>query len=175
MQKVIKFMLVVLMVGICTSFTTGSKEKINWLSLAQLQQLYKNEPRPVLVDIYTDWCGWCKVMDRDTYANEKVATYINQHYYAVKLNAESKDTLQWNGKQYGYNADYRSNELAVFFLYGQMSYPSTVFLATIDAQPAPLAGYLKPKELEGPLKFFGGGAYKTQTFPVFIKSFEAAW
>ena len=50
-------------------------------------------------------------------------------------------------------------------MYGQMSYPTTVFLAALDAKPAPLPGYLKPKEIESPLKFFGEGAYKTKNFP----------
>ncbi len=56
------------------------------------------------MDVYTNWCGWCKVMDRKTYRINKLASYVNEHYYAVKFNAESKDSLVFNNKKYGYNA-----------------------------------------------------------------------
>ena len=114
-------------------------------------------------------------MDRETYDKESVVNYINEHYYAVKLNAESKDSLEWDGKKYGYKAEYRANELAVYLLYGQMSYPTTVFLPTLNAQPAPLAGFLKPKEIESPLKFFGDGVYKEKTFQEYMKTFSNSW
>ena len=175
MKKVTKFIICILLIIIAFSFTSPNKEKIRWLSTAELQVVYSKTPKPILVDVYTDWCGWCKVMDRETYDKEAVVKYINEHYYAVKLNAESKDSLEWGGKKYGYNPDYKSNELAVYLLYGQMSYPTTVFLSAINAQPAPLAGFLKPKELESPLKFFGDGEYKSKTFPEFMKAFSSSW
>jgi hypothetical protein len=65
--------------------------------------------------------------------------------------------LKWNGKQYAYDEQNKINNLAQFLLYGELSYPTTVFLATLDAKPAPLPGYLKPKEIESPLRFFGEG------------------
>jgi hypothetical protein len=67
------------------------------------------------------------------------------------------------------------NDLAVYLLYGQMSYPSTVFLSSVDAKPAPLPGFLKPKEIEPPLRFFGEGIYKTNNFPEFMKAFKSRW
>jgi thioredoxin-related protein len=114
-------------------------------------------------------------MEKETYGNEKVASYINENYYAVKFNAETKDSVELAGKKYGFNAVYKANELAVYLLYGQMGYPTTVLLSAIDAQPAPLSGYLKPAELEPPLKFFGEGIYKTTQFPDYMKSFVANW
>lgn len=157
------------------SFNLPGKEKIQWLSITEMQAAYSKNPKPILVDVYTSWCGWCKVMDKETYSNEKVAAYINEKYYAVKLDAESQEPVEWNGKKYAYNAQNKINDMAVFLLYGQMSYPTTVFLSSLDAKPAPLAGYLKPKEIEPPLKFFGEGAYKTKNFPEFMKLFRASW
>ena len=114
-------------------------------------------------------------MDKETYGNNAVASYINENYYAVKFNAEIKDSVELGGKKYGYNPAYKANELAVYLLYGRMGYPTTVLLSTIDAQPAPLSGFLKPAELEAPLKFFGDGLYKIQDFPNFMKSFKNNW
>lgn len=177
MKKVtITLLSALIFLAFTSSFTLPKeKVKINWLTTDQLKEAYSKAPRPILVDVYTSWCGWCKVMDRETYAKQAVASYINEHYYAVKLDAESTDSLEWNGKKYGYNATYKSNGLAIYLMYGQMSFPTTVFLADINAQPAPLAGFLKPKELESPLKFFGEGAYKTATFPEFMKTFAGKW
>ncbi len=175
MQKVAFSLIVLAAFAGIVSFSPKKKEKVQWLNVAELKDAYAKNPKPILVDVYTSWCGWCKVMDRETYAKDNVAAYINEHYYAVKLDAESKESLEWNGKNYEYNKEYKSNDLAIYLLYGQMSFPTTVFLSAIDAQPAPLAGYLKPNELEAPLKFFGDGAYKTKNYPDFMKGFTPSW
>ena len=175
MQKVTVFFIALITFISIASFTVKKKEKVQWLTVSELQAAYAKNPKPVLVDVYTSWCGWCKVMDRETYAKDDVAAYINEKYYAVKLDAESKESFEWNGKKYEYKPEYKSNELALYLLYGQLSFPTTVFLSAIDAQPAPIPGYLKPNEIEAPLKFFGDGIYKTKNYPEFMNGFKASW
>lgn len=174
MQKVTGILIFTFLFFVLVSFTPP-KDKVQWLTLVQLKEMYAKNPKPILVDVYTGWCGWCKVMDKETYSNDKVATYINEHYYAIKFDAERKDSVEWNGKKYGYSKLNKVNELAVYLTYGQMSFPTTVFLTTFSAQPAPLSGYLKPKEIEAPLRFFGDEFYKTKTFPEYNKTFSASW
>ncbi len=175
MQKVIVFFIGSVFLLVFAAYKAPEKEKVNWLTVAEMQAAYHKNPKPVLVDVYTSWCGWCKVMDKQTYSNSKVAAYINEKYYAVKIDAESKAEVEWNGVAYQYNAQNKVNDLAVYLLYGQMSYPSTVFLSSLDAKPAPLQGFLKPKEIESPLRFFGDGFYKSNSFPEFMKSFNGTW
>lgn len=175
MQKVKSFFTLIVIPIIIFSFNPVKKEKVNWLTLAELAAAYQNNPKPIIVDVYTNWCGWCKVMDKETYGNDKVAAYINQNYYAVKFNAESRDSVVMGAKKYGYNTAYKANELAVYLLYGRMGYPTTVLLSGVEAQPAPLSGFLKPAQLEAPLKFFGDGANKQKNFPEFMKVFVANW
>lgn len=175
MQKVIRFSILVFIVIGTLSFNEPKKEKINWITIAQLNELYYNNPKPILIDVYTDWCGWCRHMDRTTYENKKLVDYVNTHYYAVKFDAESKENLVFNKKNYSYNASNKSNELASFLLFGRLEFPTTVFLPTIDAQPAPLSGYMKAKEMEAPLKYFGDGVNKTQTFVEFNKKMKSEW
>jgi thioredoxin-related protein len=153
----------------------NKKDKIEWLTISELQAAYAREPRPVLVDVYTQWCGWCKAMDKETFSNENVANYINTHYYAVKFDAESKESFTWAGKTFTYDSSYRANDFAIYLTGGQLSFPTTVLLADINAQPAPLAGFLKPGEIEPPLRFFGDGVYKSQNYPEFIRNFSVNW
>ena len=175
MQKVTVFFRSLVIVLVFASFIIPGKDKVAWLSVKEMQVAYSKNPKPILVDVYTSWCGWCKVMDQQTYSNAKVAAYINEKYYAVKFDAESRDSVELNGQKFGYNPQNKMNDMAVYLLSGQMSFPTTVFLSTLNAKPAPLAGYLKPKEIESPLKFFGEGAYKTKNFPEFLKGFAGSW
>ena len=175
MKKVPAILLFFALAIITSSAVPAKKDKINWITLKELQVAYNRQPKPIIIDVYTSWCGWCKVMDKDTYGNDNVAAYINAHYYAVKFDAESTEPVVLGTKKYAYNPDNKVHELALYLLFGRMGYPTTVLFSSIDAQPAPLSGYLKPSELEPPLKFFGDGIYKTQNFPDFMKAFSPKW
>ena len=109
-----------------------SQEKINWIDYPTAIELQKKDPKPIIVDVYTEWCGWCKKMDATTFSDPQVVKYMNENYYCVKFDAESKDTIVVSGKQYVYykTPEMRRgvNTLAVELLGGQMSYPSYVFV-----------------------------------------------
>ena len=85
-------------------------EKMVWMTLKEAQEAMLKEKRPILIDLYTDWCGWCKVMDKKTYTNPKVIAYLQANFYAVKLNAETREAVNWNEKTYNYNAANRTND-----------------------------------------------------------------
>ena len=175
MKKIISFFFSLITIAVLTSFSPANKEKINWITVAELNTVYAKNPKPILIDIYTSWCGWCKEMDRTTYKNDKLAAYVNEKYYAVKFDAESKSALTFNGKEYKYNTQYKTNDLAIYLTGGQLSYPTTVFMSAANAQPAPLPGYMKPKQMEAPLKYFGEKADKTETFVEFNKKMKGEW
>ncbi|MEO7263475.1 MAG: DUF255 domain-containing protein [Ferruginibacter sp.] len=157
------------------AFSPAVKEKINWISFEELQQQYEKNPKPIIIDLYTNWCGWCKEMDRTTYKHDKLATYINEHYYAVKYNAESKDSVFFNKIKYSFNKRVETNDLAMYLTFGRLEYPTTVFLASPDARPAPLSGYMKPKEMEAPLKYFVERTNFQETFIEFNKRMKKEW
>lgn len=83
-----------------TIFSQAHKGPIKWLSLEQADSLHKIQPKPLFIDVYTDWCGWCKRMDASTFQDPTIAAYLNSNFYPVKLNAETQKEINFNGKLY---------------------------------------------------------------------------
>ena len=142
----------------------AQETKINWLTLEEAQELHKKNPRKIFVDIYTDWCGWCKRMDAETFTNPVIIDYINTHFYAVKLNAEQKEPITFKGVKYeNERADQRrgAHNFAIAILQGRMSYPSVAFFDENLSLIYALPGYRDAAKMEPVLVFFYEEVYKT--------------
>ncbi len=152
------------------SFKAGDQPSdeghIKWITFEEAVILSKKKPKKILVDVYTDWCGWCKVMDRETFKDKAVTDYINKKYYAVKLDAEQKGTIKLGDKQFKYleQGGRGINEIALALTNNQPSYPTTVFLDDKFNMIQPLPGYLKAKEFHQIITFFGEDYHKKQDF-----------
>jgi uncharacterized protein YyaL (SSP411 family) len=158
-----------------TSHVSPLSDKIEWISFEEATQKQKEHFKPIYIDLYTDWCHWCKVMDRETYTDPNVINYINDKFYAVKLNAETRDTIKWKGNVYTYDPRYRVNSFSLYITDNQPSFPTTVFLTDDKTAPMALPGYFKPKEIELMVKYVGEGAYNTKSFQIFQHDFKASW
>jgi thioredoxin-related protein len=146
--------------------TFSFSQKINWVSMEEAQELIKKEPRKIIMDVYTNWCGPCKLLDKNTFGNPDVAQYINENYYAVKFNGEGDTTISFDGNTFT-NPNYdpskanRRNAQHEFARYlGVRAYPTMVFFDSELNVLAPISGYLKPKQIEIYLKLFHTDAYQ---------------
>lgn len=83
-----------------TSFGQNHSGPINWYTPEEAYQAYLKEPKPMFIDVYTDWCGWCKRMDATTFQDQNIANYLNANFYPIKLDAETRETIDFNGKKY---------------------------------------------------------------------------
>jgi thioredoxin-related protein len=157
------------------SFSLFSQEKVNWLSFEKAIELNKTNPKPILIDVYTDWCGFCKKMDKETYQNGVIAKYINTHFYAIKLNGEGKEDIKYKGHTFKYKQQGRTayHELAVAFLEGKLSYPTTIFLTKNEELLQKIPGYLSKERFEKILAFFKTEAYNNSTWVDFEKNFKS--
>ena len=142
---------------------------INWLTMEEAAAKMKKQPRKVVIDVYTDWCGWCKKMDKSTFSDPAVVAYINKKYYAVKLDAEGKKPITLNGHTYTFKSEYRAHELAIALLQGKMSYPTTVYLDEKFNMLTPVPGYLNAKIFHKILTYFGDNHHKSMTWQEFEK------
>lgn len=159
------------------SFTNVSlaQDKVNWITFEEAIQRSEKEPRKLLIDLYTDWCGWCKKMDRDTYANEKIAKYINEKYYAIKFNAEQKEDVVFKDHTFKFRASGNRgvHELAAALANNKLSYPTTVFMNEDLAILQPLPGYFNAQNMEPILRYYGDDAHKSEPWPDYQKSFKS--
>ena len=146
---------------------------VKWLTFKEAQEKNKVLQKPFLVDIYTDWCGWCKHMMKTTYSNKGIADYINANFYAVKFDAETKDTLEYNGKIYKPTSlePKTPHELAIKFLGNSLSYPSTMFITNNYEYNLLTQGFLEDKKIEPILIFMVENAWRTSVFDEFNKHF----
>ena len=149
--------------------------EIHWLTLDEAQTAMKKKPRKVWFDVYTSWCGWCKVMDKKTFANPSVAKYMNEHFYAIRLDAEQKDSISFMGKRFGFVPEQRANQFAVEIMQGQMSYPTGVYMEENFQKPMSIPGYQDVATMEVILTYLAQEAYKTTPFPDYQKSFKNTW
>lgn len=147
-------------------FMTAALYSLNGLVYSQLSfndalTKAKSENKRVIVDVYTDWCGWCRKMDSEAYSNSEVKKIIEDSFIFVKLNAEGSDKVTYNGKEY------TEEDLAVYF--EASGYPTNVFLEpdgkviefkydTVKMKNVP--GYFKTDEFKKILKYFKNGKYK---------------
>jgi thioredoxin-related protein len=151
--------------AILTSVNSIAQE-INWVTLEKAVALQKKTPKKIIMDVYTNWCGPCKMLDKNTFQNPDVVDYVNKHYYAVKFNAEGNTTIAFNGKTYT-NPNYkeeltnRRNGVHEFTYYLQVNaYPTIVYFDEVGNVLSPIKGYQNPQQIELYLKMFKEDKHK---------------
>lgn len=104
---------------------------IEWFTWDKGMDMNKTNPKLLLVDIYSEQCKYCKLMDERTLVDSNVVHFINENFYAVKLDAKGKRPLIWNGDTYHWDPARRGgiHMLAYALCYGEPSFPAFVILS----------------------------------------------
>ena len=160
-----KQLIIVLILSMSVQVGWAQKSKINWMSFEEALVAQKNEPRKIMMDVYTDWCGPCKLLDKNTFQNPDVVAFVNANYYAVKFNAEGDENIQYKEFTFS-NPNFdpkRKGRNATHELAGALNisaYPTIVFFNESGETLLPVKGYQSPNQLELFLKLFNNDDYK---------------
>lgn len=148
----------------------ASETKVKWYTIEEAEALSKKAPRKFFIDLYTQWCGWCRKMDANTFSNPVIADYLNKKYYAVKFDAEFRDTVFFKSKAYTFvGTGFRGyNQLAYDLADGRLSYPTIIFLDEQANTIQAIAGYRDAAELDQILKYFGEDFYRKTDYQTFL-------
>ncbi len=173
-----RFFLIVGLLLSSTFWGFSQTETLQWHTLAEATELNKTTPKKFLIDIYTDWCGWCKVMDKNTFQQSNIAAMIDKYFYAVKFNAEKDDSVAYKGKTYKLIVDVNTkrgyHELTNVLMNGQASgYPTICYMDQEMNIIQAISGYQTPEQIEPILQFFGGDSYKTTDWQTFTAGFKS--
>ena len=136
----------------------NGSESIHWLSFQQVVELNKTTPKKIFIDMYTEWCGWCKRLDATTYMDKNIIEYLNKNYYPVRMDAEMKDTIFYDGKMFVNpepTLSRSTHQLANALLSGKLSYPTLIYLDEKMSMLSQVPGYMTAENLMPVLTYFG--------------------
>lgn len=164
MKKTTKFLLLTLLAtvvafGFSLSDDDESKE-IKWLGFKEALEKGKTENKMIVVDFYTDWCSWCKVMDKKTYGNSEIIDFASKKLVLAKVNAESNEKTIFKGKEYTYR------QLSAGF--GITGYPATVFLSPDGEFITDVSGYVPAEKFMPILEFLEGKHYQSMKYEEYL-------
>jgi len=151
-----------------------AQEEVKWYSIDEAVQMASEEPRVLVIDVYTDWCGWCKRMDATTFSDPEIVQIMNKHFYPVKLNAEGKEDIVIGERTFKFvqSGQRGYHEIAAIVTKGRLSYPTISYVddqgRVLEAAP----GFKTPDQFKVHLSYYAGEAYKTKTFQEFSESFQ---
>lgn len=190
MKRIILVLAVVLLSG-----AARAQEALNWMTFEDAVTLTANKPKLMIIDLYTDWCGWCKVMDRTTLVDPVIVKYLQENFYPVRFDAESSAPVKFYGRVSYYDSTANetkikldtvvfkqmesaqpgrkgTHQLAMALTDGRLSYPSYVILDPNLQRLDIIAGASDAADFETMLNFFGSGAYKDKSYDDFKKTFK---
>ena len=158
-------------------FTQIYSQEINWMTFEEALEAQKKIPKKIFMNLYADWCGPCKIMDKKTFKHRDVANYINKYFYAVKFNAEGDKKInffdrEFTNPNYDKNRKGRNSTHQLTLFLRVEGYPSIVFLSEDGDPMLPIMGYHNPQQLEFYLKLIKQGDYSVFRSPEDFEKYQ---
>lgn len=166
--------------GVALTSMSGSKPvayegPVHWLTFEQAVEKSKTEKRPILIDIFTTWCGPCRQMDKYTFGDSLVAALLNTKFYPVKLNAEQREDVVYKGTTFKFLPERNYHQLAAALVQNQLVYPTIVFMNENFEIIQPMPGARPAPEFHMIAQFIGEGHYKTVKWEDWQKVYKSPY
>jgi thioredoxin-related protein len=176
-QYSMNFRILLILASVFFGFAVNAQSvpKIKWYTIQEAEALSKQNPKKIMIDVYTDWCGWCKKMDAETFSHPVIAEFVNNNYYAVKLNAESTEDITFKGYTYKFVEQNGKgyHELAAGLLNGRLSFPSIAYLNEKLELLGAVPGYKGPADMESLLNYIAEEKFLTQSLSEYQQTFKS--
>lgn len=166
-----KFLLFALLLP-SAAFTQNTPDTaIQWMTWTEAVARNREQPKKIFVDVYTEWCGWCKKMDQTTFVDPEVVAFLNQHYYAVKFDAESKTAFTYDNHEFTFmpSGSRGIHAFAYALLGRRQSYPSYVYMNHDESRIAISPGYKDAATMLQELQFIAGNHYEKMSLEEYVK------
>lgn len=141
-----------------------AQDEIRWMSMNEALEAQKKVPKKIIMDVYTSWCGPCKLLDKNTFGNKDVIKFVNNNYYPVKFNAEGTESITYQNFTYT-NPNYqegrkgRNSQHLLANALKISGYPTIVFFKENGDLIQPIVGYKTPEQIEIFLKMIANDDY----------------
>lgn len=172
-RNIIALTLAIAVMSVAPQQAAAQGNEIEWMRWEAAVAHIGQQDKKVLLNIYTDWCTWCKRMDTITFNSEPIASYINNSFYPVKLNAEREAVIEYKGQTFEFveNGKRGYHQFAAELLRGRMSFPSVVFMDENGEVIQSIVGYKSPEEFEQILTYFAEDYYKKTPWSAFKRDY----
>ena len=140
---------------------------VKWYGFEEGMKLAAKKKLPAIVDVYTEWCGWCKRMDNETFQNRAIIECLNKYFIAIKLDAEDKNPIKFQDKTYvnpNPSANRSPHQLPTVLARQRIGYPTYIYLDSSGKTITLTQGYMQADDMLPLLKYIGTGSYKTMTW-----------
>ncbi len=152
------------------AFSTAALAQVNWADLSKAQEMARQQHKKIMIKVYTNWCGWCKQMDANTFSNEFVSKYLNDNYICVKFNAESNEKVVFDGKTYGKTGSY--HDLVSRWMGNQFVYPTTILLDENGNLIQAIQGYFAPNDFEKIATYFASNSHLSTPWQTYVQNYH---
>jgi len=165
MKSLLSVILALLIVsGAAMAGDKSSPKGLKWLSFEEAKVAAAKQKKTILLDVYTDWCKWCKKMDADTYGNPKVMEYLGKKFIIAKLNPEEDGNVIFKGKSIT-KAEFAQNA-------GVNGYPTLLFFDAKGELITGISSYLEAKQFLNIAQFIGDGKYEKMSWDEYSKTLK---
>jgi len=155
--------------------TLSAQEGIKWYTWEEGMVKAQTEDKKFVIDLYTEWCGWCKKMDASTFSDPEIAAFVNEHYIAIKFDAEDRKEFFFEGETHSYIKSGRRgyNTLAAKITNGRLSYPTVVFLDEDKKLIQAIPGFQGTKTFAPILRFFAFDMHKKMPWASYLREYNS--